>query len=69
MRVCTIRFAQPADELLIQALDARVEPYRPEDHTAVEAMLARGLYQKLGFAEKAISFVGPYELVWMELGL
>lgn len=30
---------------------------------------ARSLYQKLGFSETAVSFVGPYELVWMELNL
>lgn len=27
---------------------------------------ARNLYQKLGFKEKAKTFVGRYELVWME---
>ena len=30
---------------------------------------ARSLYQKLGFGEKGISFIGKYELVWMELKL
>lgn len=30
---------------------------------------ARGLYQKLGFREVAITYVGKYELVWMELSL
>lgn len=30
---------------------------------------ARGLYQKLGFREVAVTYVGKYELVWMELTL
>lgn len=30
---------------------------------------ARGLYQKLGFREVAVTYVGKYELVWMEITL
>lgn len=30
---------------------------------------ARSLYRKLGFVETAVSFVGLYELVWMELNI
>jgi hypothetical protein len=69
MQAIHIRFSQPADVPQIQELDARIEPYRPEEKAAVEAMLARGLYHKPAFIEKAVSLVGPYELVWIELGL
>ncbi|HXH21178.1 MAG TPA: GNAT family N-acetyltransferase [Dehalococcoidia bacterium] len=37
----TIRAYTPADLEAVQALDARVEPYRREDAAAVEAMFAR----------------------------
>jgi GNAT superfamily N-acetyltransferase len=30
---------------------------------------ARELYRKLGFVERGLSFVGRYELVWMELSI
>lgn len=38
-------------------------------NTTTPQMPARGLYQKLGFREVAVTFVGKYELVWMELTL
>ena len=38
-------------------------------NTTTPQFPARALYQKLGFCEKGISFIGKYELVWMELKL
>lgn len=38
-------------------------------NTTTPQLPARALYCKLGFVEKAISFVDRYELVWMELSL
>lgn len=38
-------------------------------NTTTPQMPARGLYQKLGFREVAVTYVGKYELVWMEIPL
>ena len=38
-------------------------------NTTTPQMPARSLYQKLGFREVAVTYVGKYELVWMEVTL
>jgi GNAT superfamily N-acetyltransferase len=38
-------------------------------NTTTPQFPARQLYEKLGFREKGVSFIGRYELVWMELKL